>query len=218
MHLGLSTDQFFKHVQFLRRHYRILSLPEAMEILQKGEVSQPTVVLTFNDGYEDNFLSLRAVAEAENVPIALFVSTEHIDKGGAFQHDLDQSALGFRPMTWDQVRYFDRNGVTIGSHTRTHFDCGSTVEATLTNEIVGSLQDLRRELGHDVLYFSFPTGQPHNMSKEAQRIATQTYPYVFSACGGVNQGPLPPHMIIKRCSHPASLLELELLLQGVLEF
>jgi peptidoglycan/xylan/chitin deacetylase (PgdA/CDA1 family) len=120
-------------------------------------------------------------------------------------------------MNWEQVRYLDRHGVTIGSHTRSHFDCGSTDTAALESEIAGSQDDLRRELGHEVPYFSFPWGQPGNMSGLARCIAAKTYRYVYSAFGGMNHAPLHSASVINRCSQPQSLLELELLLQSVLE-
>jgi peptidoglycan/xylan/chitin deacetylase (PgdA/CDA1 family) len=187
-------------------------------MLKKGEVNAPTVVLTFDDGYAENFLGLRAVIEAENIPITLFVCTRHVTEESEFQHDIDDGEHGFPALSWDAIRYFDKHDVCIASHTRTHFDCGSTDEEKLLDEISGSLEDLRRELGHDVYYFSFPKGHPKNMSEQARRIASQRYPYVFSACGGVNRGPLPPDTIIKRCSQPESLWELELMLQSILEF
>ena len=46
---------------------------------------------------------------------------------------------------------------------------------------------LRRHLGHDVPYFSFPWGYPKNMSSTALAIASETYPYLFAAYGGVNE-------------------------------
>jgi peptidoglycan/xylan/chitin deacetylase (PgdA/CDA1 family) len=216
-YMGMSTEQLLKQVRFLKRHYRIASLPESVAMLEEGAVSEPTVVLTFDDGYEDNFLGLRAVVEAENVPVSLFVCTDQITHSSPFQHDLDRNERDFRAMNWDQVRYLDRHGVTIGSHTRSHFDCGSADTAVLESEIAGSLDDLRRELGHEVPYFSFPWGQPRNMSDAARCIAAKTYRYVYSAFGGVNHAPLHPASLINRCSQPQSLLELELLLQSVLE-
>jgi peptidoglycan/xylan/chitin deacetylase (PgdA/CDA1 family) len=214
--LGISTEQFLNHVRFLKKHYRIASLPEAIEMLHKEEVPQPTVVLTFDDGYQDNFLCLRAVAEAENVPITLFVCTKKVEEQAAFQHDLDRGELTFPALSWDQVRFLDRHQVTIGSHTQTHLDCACTDEEVLRREIVGSLEDLRRELGHEVPFFSFPKGKPQNMSTPARAIAGRVYPYLFSAHGGVNHAPLTRATILKRCDHPDSLLELELLLQSVL--
>jgi peptidoglycan/xylan/chitin deacetylase (PgdA/CDA1 family) len=115
-------------------------------------------------------------------------------------------------------RYLDRHQVTIGSHTQTHFDCASTDLDLLEREIAGSQEDLRRELGHEILYFSFPKGKSGNMSEAAKKIAGRTYPYLFSACGGVNTAPWVPGNILKRCYHSASLLELELLMQSVLNF
>src|SRR5438105_8275029 len=116
-------------------------------MLRKGEVAQPTVVLTFDDGYEDNFLCLRAVVEAEHVPVTLFVCTDNIANCSPFQHDMDLGETGFPAMNWEQVKYFARHGATIGSHTRTHFDCGAVDTQRLHEEIVGSQEDLQRELG-----------------------------------------------------------------------
>ena len=77
--MGISTDQFLRQVKFLKKHYKIASLPEAMEMLREGRVPAPTVVLTFDDGYEDNHLGLRAVIDSEEIPVALFVCTENVE-------------------------------------------------------------------------------------------------------------------------------------------
>jgi folate-dependent phosphoribosylglycinamide formyltransferase PurN/peptidoglycan/xylan/chitin deacetylase (PgdA/CDA1 family) len=218
-YMGLPTSHFLRHVKYLKQHYHIASLPEAIEMLQSGRVERPTVVLTLDDGYAENFLCMRAVTEVENVPVTLFVSTEHVSTGTPFQHDAGRGEVGFPPLTWDQIRYLDKHGVTIASHTKRHLDCGTTADpAVWEDEIAGSLEDLRRELGHDVPYFSFPKGLPANMPVEAVKLALGTYPWVFSACGGMNTAPLKPGEMLKRCSHPDSLLELEFMLQSILEF
>lgn len=217
-YMGIPTHQFLRHVRFLKQHYHIASLPDALKMLEDGCVPHPTVVLTFDDGYADNFLCMRAVTEVEKVPVTLFVSTLHLSTGEPFQHDLARGEAGFPPLTWDQVRYLDTHGVTIAAHTRRHFDCGSTEDpAVWREEIVGSLEDLRRELGHDVPYFSFPKGFPANMPEPAVCLAMETYPWVFSACGGMNRAPLVHGEMLKRCSHPETLLELELTMQSILE-
>ncbi len=215
--LGLPTDQFARHVRFLKKHYRIASLPEALEMLRTGDVPLPTVVLTFDDGYAENFVTLRAVVEVEAVPVTLFVCTERVSRQAAFDHDLKRSEAGFLALSWDQIRYFDRHGVTIGSHTRNHLDCGSTELSTLESEIVGSSDDLRRELGHDADFFSFPLGLEPNISKAALSLASRTYRYTFSAFGGENYASPGDSGHLYRWPYPGSLWELELSLQSVLE-
>ncbi len=216
--MGISTDQFLRQVRYLKKHYKIATLPEAMEMIREGRVPAPTVVLTFDDGYEDNHLGLRAVIDAEEVPVALFVCTKNVQEHLPFDHDLNRGEMGFYPLSWDQLKDFERQGSTIGSHTRTHFDCGSIKESVLRSEIVGSQEDLRRHLGHDVPYFSFPWGYPKNMSSTALVIASETYRYLFAAYGEINEVRNGASPVLKRAYLPESLLELELSLQGILDF
>ncbi len=216
--MGMSTQQFLDQVRFLKRHYRIVSLPEALEILRRGECDVPTVVLTFDDGYAENYLCLRAVVEAEDLPVTHFICTDIVSKCGNFGHDLERGETVFPALDWDQIRQLERHGVTIGSHTRTHLDCGKGREDTLWHEIVGSRDDLRRELGHDTPYFAFPIGYPENISAKAVHVAARTFAHSFTAFGGTNSvsnGPLP---LLRRCKQPQTLLELELLMQSLLEF
>ena len=216
-HMGIPTAQYARHVRYLKRHYRIVPLPEAVALLQRGEVDVPTVVLTLDDGYAENLTGLRAVAECEGVPVTICVCTRHVSDRSELAHDLTRSERGFASMGWSDVRFLDRHGVTIASHTRTHFNCGSGDYATLAAEIASSKSDLESELGHPIEVFAFPKGRPENISPLAHQIAVQNYPVVMSAAGGSNTGPLTFPMHLRRFSHPDSLLELELQLQEILD-
>jgi peptidoglycan/xylan/chitin deacetylase (PgdA/CDA1 family) len=216
--LGISTDHFMRHVDFLRRHYQIASLHDAIRMLQNNAVRRPTVVLTVDDGYSDNFLTLRAIRQRLDVPMTMFVSTDIVNRQGRFPHDVRHGNEGWSPLTWDQLRQMQREGFEIGSHTRTHFDCGSSDVSALYDEIEGSKHELQRQLGASIDFFSFPFGLPQNISAEAMNIALETYPYVFSAYGGSNFAPANGEVKhLRRCAHPNDLWELELTLQGVLE-
>jgi peptidoglycan/xylan/chitin deacetylase (PgdA/CDA1 family)/folate-dependent phosphoribosylglycinamide formyltransferase PurN len=216
-HMGLPTAQFARHVRYLKKHYRIASLSQAVAMLQRGEVVAPTVVLTLDDGYADNFVGLRAIVETERIPVTLCVCTDHVTERTELLHDVARGERGFASMGWDQVRYLDRHGVTIASHTRSHFDCGSDADALLTAEIVGSKRELESRLGHAVDAFAFPKGRPANISPLAYQIARRHYAIIMSAAGGPNLPPLDPPIELRRYSHPDSLLELELQVQEILD-
>ena len=216
-HMGLPTAEFARHVRYLKRHYRIVSLSDAVAMLRRGEVDAPTVVLTLDDGYADNFIGLRAIVEAEAVPVALCVCTQHVTEQSELAHDVARGERGFASMGWEQVRYLDRHGVSIASHTCTHFDCGSQDYALLTAEIVESKRELESRLEHAVDAFAFPKGKPSNISPPAYHIARQHYGIVMSAAGGPNLPPLEAPTELRRYSHPDSLLELELQLQEILD-
>jgi len=185
--------------------------------IELPEEKHDHVVLTLDDGYAENLTGLRAVAECEGVPVTICVCTRHVSDRSELAHDLTRSERGFASMGWSDVRFLDRHGVTIASHTRTHFNCGSGDYATLAAEIASSKSDLESELGHPIEVFAFPKGRPENISPLAHQIAVHNYPVVMSAAGGSNTGPLTFPMHLRRFSHPDSLLELELQLQEILD-
>jgi peptidoglycan/xylan/chitin deacetylase (PgdA/CDA1 family)/folate-dependent phosphoribosylglycinamide formyltransferase PurN len=216
-HMSLPTAEFARHVRYLKKHYRIASLADAVAMLQRGEVDAPTVVLTLDDGYADNLVGLRAIVETERIPITICVCTQHVGDRSEFAHDVARGERGFPSMGWPDVRYFDRHGVTIASHTRSHFDCGTDDYAVLMDEIARSRDELETELGHAVDSFAFPRGRPANISPVAYHIARQHFRIVMSAAGGANVPPLTTPMELRRYSHPATLLELELQVQELLD-
>jgi folate-dependent phosphoribosylglycinamide formyltransferase PurN/peptidoglycan/xylan/chitin deacetylase (PgdA/CDA1 family) len=211
---GVSTVYFLRQVNYLLRHYRVVSLSEAVDLARKGGVKVPTVAITFDDGYADNFVNLRAVTEEVGLPIGYFISTEHISTGREFAHARMPNEPAFPPNTWEQIEFLHHCGYEIGSHTRSHADCGSTDEQFLRHEIVGSAEDIQQKLG-PAAHFSFPFGSPQNISAPAAQIAWASYKNVFSTYGGGNFQ-ADARRILKREDFPRTLWELELQLQSVL--
>ena len=84
----------------------------------------------------------------------------------------------------EQVEFLQRCGYEIGSHTRTHADCGSTDEGFLRHEIVGSGEDIRQKLG-PTENFPFRSGSPNTaFQPPAVQIACASYKNVFSCIQG----------------------------------
>jgi hypothetical protein len=216
-HMGIPTAELARHVRYLKKHYRIASLEQAVQMLRNGTVDSPTVVLTFDDGYADNFVGLRSIVELERVPVTICVCTQHLTNRSELPHDVARGEHGFPSMGWEEARYLDRHGVTIVSHTRTHLACGQGEFPKLVEEIVGSKHELEAGLGHPVDAFAFPKGKPVNIPPIAHAIALQHYPVVMSAAGGSNFPPMHGRIELRRYSHPDSLFEVELQAQGILD-
>ncbi len=216
--MGISTEAFVEQIKYLKRYYQVVDLETARKMLESGSVTAPTVVLTFDDGYKDNYLRLRAAALTADIPATLLVCSQRIDASEAFEHDVQRGFHRFPPLTWDEARELEQWGYRLQSHTRSHFDCGSTDPALLHDEIVGSKAELEEQLGHAVEVFSFPTGLPANISRPALELARATYSCVLTAYGGVN---IPDKTAtwwhLFRRPHPNSLWELELTLQSILD-
>lgn len=216
--MGVPTEVLWRQVLFLRKHYRIVGISQGVELLRSGQISAPTVVLTFDDGYADNFLNLRAITNEIGIPPTLFVTTDPVEAHREFNHDLATGTTGFFPLTWDQIQYWNTRGVEFGSHTRTHFDCGSVHLENLQSEIVGSRNDLEARLKKPVEFFAFPYGKHENMSSAAERLAASAYKHYVSFLGGeslAKAGQPQTHLFRKKFYR--SQWELELELQSVFD-
>jgi peptidoglycan/xylan/chitin deacetylase (PgdA/CDA1 family) len=218
--MGIATEEFWRAIRFLKRHYRIVSFSDGVELLRSGCVTIPTVVLTFDDGYVDNFVNLRAVADEAGVPVTLFIATQPVELQWEFQHDRVQGITGFLPLTWEQILYWSVRGAEFGSHTRTHCDCGSTDPVKLEWELVGSKNDLESHLGMPVCSFAFPFGKEKNIPPAAARMAASVYSHFVSCFGGENvvgnSATSQAHLFRKNLCE--DLWELELELESVFDW
>lgn len=63
-------------------------------------------------------------------------------------------------MTWDHLRALRAAGMDVQSHTRTHRILQTLSPAELSAELLGSKQDLERELGEPARAIAYPVGRP----------------------------------------------------------
>lgn len=65
-------------------------------------------------------------------------------------------------MNWESLRKLARDGVTLGAHTQTHPLMNRIPVEDARNEVIGSLQDLEREIGSKSPIFAYPGGGFNN--------------------------------------------------------
>ena len=183
----ISTKRFAQQIQWLRRHYPIISLHEAQHCIAGKLNTRPVVSITFDDGYADNNAFALPMLIRLKVPFTYFVAVDHVTSGASFTHDV---AAGHRHRinTPDELRVLANAGVEIGLHTRTHADLGRVYDyGQLYDEVVTAGRELAQIVGRPIRYFAFPYGLQTNMTAEAFYVARQAgYLGVCSAYGGYN--------------------------------
>jgi peptidoglycan/xylan/chitin deacetylase (PgdA/CDA1 family) len=78
----LTPECFAAQLDFLARFRRVIPLHQLVSYVQQGSRIEPgTVVLTFDDGYRDNFSIALPMLQERNLSATFFVSTRYIDDG-----------------------------------------------------------------------------------------------------------------------------------------
>lgn len=169
--LSKPVRQFRRDVAYLRRHYRCMTMRQAVELLQSGKpIRGKVAVITFDDGYRDNYLAALPVLMHAQMPATFFVTTGYVGTERLFPHDQAARQRGqsarddWAKLSWDELRQMQQAGMEIGSHTVDHTDMGQADRQTLRRELTQSLADLQRELGQRPRCFCFPWGERANTS------------------------------------------------------
>jgi peptidoglycan/xylan/chitin deacetylase (PgdA/CDA1 family) len=164
--LACSRREFSDYCRFARDHFDVVPLRGLLDRLNARRGVDRLMVITFDDGYRDNFEFAQEVLGRFGLPACFFVTTDFV--GSETQAWWDrESASRSRWMTWDEVRSLRAAGHEIGAHTVTHPDLGAVDRARVEEEIAGSQRRLERELGEPVTLFSYPFGGPHHIRDDA---------------------------------------------------
>lgn len=85
--LSVTPDHFTEHMEYIAEHYDPLSLFELGNALNTGKIPDRSVVITFDDGYADNYWYAKPILEKYDIPATVFVTTGHVGSDKEFWWD-----------------------------------------------------------------------------------------------------------------------------------
>jgi peptidoglycan/xylan/chitin deacetylase (PgdA/CDA1 family) len=162
--LSVGREMFERHCRFFKRHFDVVPLRELVSRLEAGRRVGRMLAITFDDGYQDNFLNARPVLEELSLPATFFVVSQWVGTDTWPWWDREQGVR--HPwMTWAQVRVLNERGFDIGAHTRTHVDLGRLDGVAAQEEVLGARREIERHIGRRVDLFAYPYGRVDNISE-----------------------------------------------------
>jgi peptidoglycan/xylan/chitin deacetylase (PgdA/CDA1 family) len=86
--ISATPEGFREQMQHLKARYHPMRLSEVAATLNAGkDLPVDAVVVTFDDGYDDNYHVAYPILRELGVPATFFVSTGHIDSGRPYAYD-----------------------------------------------------------------------------------------------------------------------------------
>ena len=142
----VSEKSFDYQMNFMKRHgFQVISFDDLVEGIKKGqEFARNTVVLQFDDGYEDNYTYALPILKKYGFPAMVFLISDKI------------GTRNF--LTWDEVKEMEKYNFLAGAHTRHHVYLPKASVMEAQDEIAGSKKVIEDHLGHSIDYFAYPSG------------------------------------------------------------
>jgi len=92
--LFTSQQVFEKQLLFFKKRYKVVTFKELIECEKNGKPPWNSLIITFDDGYEDNFLYAYKTLSNMNLRAAFFIAVDRISNKNA------------KPFWWDRLYYY----------------------------------------------------------------------------------------------------------------
>ncbi|GLS83494.1 polysaccharide deacetylase family protein [Paraferrimonas haliotis] len=152
-----SIDRFNEHMAYIKEHeFNVIPMSKLVEMLNKGQEPAPkTVVITFDDGYQDNFDNAHPILKQYGFPYTVFVATDPLDKGF---HQM---------MSWETIGKMVADGVEIANHTSSHLHLVQKLEgennsqwlARIQKDIENAEAKIKQNTGYNFKMLAYPYGE-----------------------------------------------------------
>lgn len=84
----IKGEDFERHVIYLNRHFKIISLDECINTLKEHKIESNYLVITFDDGYQSFYKEIYPVLKKYDVNATIFLPTDFIGSKKLFWFDL----------------------------------------------------------------------------------------------------------------------------------
>ena len=144
--LYVRLADFAGQLAWLRAHgFHAVSLRRVYDYWKHGYALPPRpVVLTFDDGYREDFTNVRPLLARRHWPGVLNLAVRNLLDG---------------KLTVPQIRLMIRQGWEVDAHTINHLDLTTRAAASLSHEVAGSRRWIRRRFHVPVDFFCYPSGR-----------------------------------------------------------
>jgi len=153
--LSVSPKDFDRQMKFLKDNkYNVIKFGEAADLLiNKKKIPPKTVVVTFDDGRENNYTQAFLILKKYNIAATMFVIPGHSGLPGY--------------MTGKQIRELSDDNIEIGSHTLNDVWLPGCEDKKLDEEILGSKIALEQITDKKIDVFCYPVGGVDSNARSA---------------------------------------------------
>ena len=143
---NVPPAEFAAQLDYLQAEgYTTITLQDFMRVVHgKGELPEKPIVLTFDDGYADNYSTMLPILEAHKMTAVVYVITNELGKKNYLK--------------LDELKDMQRRGIEIGSHTADHLPLTSYDEEFRRRQVRESKIFLEWSGLETIYSLSYPNG------------------------------------------------------------
>lgn len=176
-HLRVSPKNFEKQISWLSKNgfksYFVREISQNMPL--------KSIIITFDDGYEDNFTNALPILQKYNFKATIFLTINRFEKNWSHERDSGKASdeLNNEKMLSDEmVKHMLKTGlIEIGSHTLNHANLPLLSENEKVKELKESKEKIEKNFGINCESFAYPFGF---FDENSKKIAMKFYKFILT--------------------------------------
>lgn len=196
----ITPEVFEGQMEYLHKAgYMTLKIAELISCINGGlTLSQKVAVVTFDDGWLDNYIYVFPVIKKYKINATVFLITNRVENASENTvripsliptHEelkllIEKGESHKVVLNWELIKEMSDSGlIEFYSHTKSHAKCNSLSEKELMEELKESQQIIEKKLGSPCPYFCWPYGKYNDLAVNvAKKIG---YKAIFTTNHGV---------------------------------
>ncbi len=154
-----QLDEQFRYLK--RKGYTTITFGDLSNI-NHFDQRKKYLILTFDDGYEDNYILVFPLLIKYSLKAVIFLVTH--EKSNIW--DIKDEGRTFPLLKKEQIIEMSRLGVEFGAHSMTHPDLTAIKPEEARKEIRNSKLSIEEMIKKDVISFAYPYGKVNNEIKQ----------------------------------------------------
>lgn len=169
--LRIPKEKFYEEMKYLKDNgYITLTFDDLYDFLINNKpVPEKSIVITFDDGYVDNYTNAYPVLKELGFKATIFMITCTVDTDSSY-------------LTSSELKELEANGIEIEGHTVKHDELNKLKYDAQLKTLKDSKKFLDDLLGKDVKYMAYPFGKYNEDTIKAAKEAG--YKMAFTTMGG----------------------------------
>ncbi|MFC3093894.1 polysaccharide deacetylase family protein [Alteromonas sediminis] len=177
---SVSPETFREHMAYIKKHFTVLPLQEAINKIKKGIALPPqSLVITFDDGYRNILENAHPILKEYGFSYTIFINPDRI---------------GVEPaqLTWEEVRQMEREGVLFANHTIGHLhlldkqpkETDSAWLDRVWRHVEQAQETLEQQVSYAPKYLAYPFGEYNALL--AEKVLNEGYVGFAQHSGGIS--------------------------------
>jgi len=153
----VRPSEFSWQMEFLSNSgCKVMRLKELLaKILRKEDLPPKSIALTFDDGYEDNYLTAFPILKKYNFPATIFLVTGRIGN----KNYVNKRGINLPMLDWNQIKEMHNSGlIDFEPHTVSHPKLSQIDYNSAKREIMESKDVIENKLNKKCDFFAYPYG------------------------------------------------------------